>query len=90
MTGRHDEEVSRAGLTHDFEHDIIAAPAEELMGTWLRFMSRDRAIKGEVVEVYDDPSGTRRILLESESGVVKAIPLWNFDGAWKGWEFDDE
>lgn len=70
-------------LAGDFEGDVLDSDPGRLEGTWVRFQSRNQVISGEVIEVYDDPQGVRRISIEKDSGVVRAIPLWFLDGIYE-------
>lgn len=77
-------EVNEPSLSHEFEKSILKAAPARLEGTWVRFDTRSGSVAGEIIEVYDSPDGTRRISIEKDSGVVKAIPLWFLDGVWEG------
>lgn len=77
-------------LAGDFEKRIVDCEPHVLEGVWAGFQSKNHAIAGEILEVYDDPQGIRHILiqLDGRGGVVKAIPLWFLDGIWEGFDAD--
>lgn len=55
---------------------LRTADEDELHGESISIQSTDTEVCGTIIEVHDDAQGIRHVLIEKETGVVKAIPIW--------------